>query len=301
MRNVMKIARILLIDEDELFRLGLRCMLEQKGMEIVGDCASAEEALSLRGVLQPNIVIMDTQLQGERPGVSGFEACYRLTRDVPDCDVIILSQSQELINYALEAGVIGYFPKELKEEELIIAIELACKRQSLRAGGDSKTYSINQIEAMIMEKMDKPMASGPEPERLSTGDNGSGLVTDEVKLVVHSLEDASLLEQFICRIGEALQASILETIGSCSDTQIMLRLQRPAPLDNILDRLLSMPEVKEASKETVVKARRFRFFKKIEAMPEKRIAVILNGQNQLSSAAGSGESELGIRSVGIAT
>ena len=224
-----------------------------------------------------------------------------MTRDEPERDVIVLSRSQELINDALEAGVIGYFPKELKEEELITAIELACKRQSLRAGGDSKTYSIKQIEAMIMEKMDKPMASGPEPERLSMGGNGSGLVTDEVKLVVHSLEDVSPLEQFICRIGEALQASILETIGSCSDTQIMLRLQRSAPLANILDRLLSMPEVKEASEETVMRARRFRFFKKFEAMPEKRIAVVLNGQNQPSSAAGSSELESGIRSVGIAT
>jgi len=76
MRDVMRKERILLVDEGQLFRLWVRQMLEsEEATEVIGDCGSAEEAMTQMEALSPNIVIMDTRL----PGINGIEACRQLT------------------------------------------------------------------------------------------------------------------------------------------------------------------------------------------------------------------------------
>ncbi len=65
MRGTMKKVQIFLVDEDEFFRLWVRHMLEQEeGVEGIGDCTCAEEALSQMEALSPNIILMDTWLPG---------------------------------------------------------------------------------------------------------------------------------------------------------------------------------------------------------------------------------------------
>lgn len=101
----MEKARILLVDDNSLFRRGVRHRLEQEeDMEIVGECTSAEEALSQLETLSPNVVIMDTWL----PGMNGIEACRRMTGNGHVCDVIMLGTGQELIAHALIAGATGF-------------------------------------------------------------------------------------------------------------------------------------------------------------------------------------------------
>ena len=160
----MKKGRILLIDGDDLFRLWLRHMLEQEeDIEVVGDCTSAEEALSRVETLSPNIVLMDIWL----PGMNGIEACCELTKNT--CDVIMLTKDQELIHYALKAGASGYYPKEIKYDELIMAIKLACKWQSLKA--ECAAYSARQMEATLtvstVERSRIGAASGTKERRQS--------------------------------------------------------------------------------------------------------------------------------------
>ncbi len=124
-----------------------------------------------------------------------------------------------------------------------------------------------------------------KPKCLLPEDNGSNLVS-EVTLVIPSHGNASRLQRFICRVEETLQANILETVGSWSDIHIMLKLPRPASLFNVLDKLAKMPEVEEVEEKTLRRAGRFSFFKKIEAMPGKRILLTLNGQAQPLTAVG---------------
>lgn len=280
MRKMMDKGRILLVDGDELFRDGVRQMLEQEeDMEIVGDCASAEEALSQMAALSPNIVLMDTWL----PGMNGIDACRRLIGNGFACDVIMLTDGQELISEALNAGVTGYYPKDIKQAELATAIRLACKWQSLNAESDDGVYSIRQIEAMIMEHLaqlsTEQTHAKKEPDWPLPEDNGSASLS-KVTLVI-SPGDASRLRKFICQAEEALQASFLEMVGSWSDTLITLRLRRPLSLANMLDKLTKIPEVEEARQEEVpVRAERFRFFKKNKAKPRKMISVTLRGQTQ---------------------
>ncbi len=276
MRGTIKKAQILLVDEDELFRLRIRHMLEQEeGMEIVGDCISAEEALSHVEALSPNIVLIDTRL----PGMDGIEACRRMTGNGHDCDVIMLSHGQELIDYALKAGASGYYSKEIKQKELATAIRLACKWQSLKAESDGSVYPIRQIETMIMEYLAKVGAEQThdedEPECPLPEDNGPNPVS-EVTLVIPSPGNASQLQRFICRVEETLQASLLETVGSWSDIHITLKLQRLVSLVNVLIKLAMMPEVEEVEEETPVRARHSTFSKTTKATPRKRLSVTLS-------------------------
>ena len=249
MRNTLNKDRILLVDGDELFRHGVRQMLEQEeDMEIVGDCASAEEALAQMAALSPNIVLMDTWL----PGMNGIDACRRLTGNGLACDVIMLATGQELVNEALNAGATGYYPKDIKQAELTTAIRLACKWQSLSAESDDGAYSIRQMEAMIMEHLAQfgreQTPAKKEPEWPLPEDNGPDPLS-KVTLVIPSPGDAPRLRKFIRQAEETLQARFLEMAGSWSDTHITLKLRRPLSLANMLAKLTKIPEVEEAMGE----------------------------------------------------
>ena len=129
-RLTMKKVRILLVGENEFFRRRIRHSLEQEeDMEIVGDCTSAEEALSQVETLFPNVVLIDAWL----PGMDGIEACRRLAGNGHAYDVILLTTGQELMANALTAQAAGFFPKELKQGQLVTAIRLAYKWQSRSA------------------------------------------------------------------------------------------------------------------------------------------------------------------------
>ena len=295
MRKVMKKAEILLVDGDKLFRSRVRHMLEQEeDMEIVGDCDSAEEVQSQVETLFPNIVLMDTHL----PGMDGIEACRWLTGNGCACDVIMLTKHQELIDYGLKAGAVGYYPKEIKQEALATAIRLACQWQSLKAKSGASIYSIRQMEAMIMENLTQFTAEETpdkdEPEWLPPKSSSSSNPVPEVTLVVPSPGDASQLQRFICRVEETLQASLLETVGSWRDTHLTLKLRRHVPLADMLDKLVKMPEVEAVEEKTPVKVRRFGSFKKIEAMPRQRLLVTLRREAQPLTAAGQANQYLGL-------
>ncbi len=286
MSKVMEKARILLVDEDKIFRMKVRHTLErEEGMEIIGDCTSAEEALSQVDILSPNIILMDTLL----PKMDGIEACRHLTGNGHTCDVIMLSADQELVSYALSAGATFYFPKDLRRKELATAVRLICKWQSLKAENDTSVYSIRQIEAMIMENLTQFAAEEQthdeeELEWLPMEGNGSNTVR-EVRLVIPLPHNASQLQRFIYQAEEMLQASTRETAGSWSDTLITFKLRRSAPLVSMLDKLVKMPEVEKVEEKEPVRARRFNFFKKIKPVLRKEISVTLSAQAQLPAVA----------------
>lgn len=116
-----KAITILLVADNEIIRHGLRQMLESvEEMEIVGDCASAVEALPKMAKLHPNIVLLDTKM----PGTNGIEAIRSLKRKEfdYDSDIIIFAESLNYRGEALQAGAAGYLLKNITGEELAQAI-----------------------------------------------------------------------------------------------------------------------------------------------------------------------------------
>jgi DNA-binding NarL/FixJ family response regulator len=111
--------RVLLVDDHDITRYGLRRMLESEGdIEVVGDCANAEEAISKVEVLFPDIVLMDIKM----PGIDGIEATQKLKAKQPACTIIVLTLYEDYVAEAIKAGATGYLLKDCRREELIQAI-----------------------------------------------------------------------------------------------------------------------------------------------------------------------------------
>ncbi len=108
-------------DDHTLFRQGLVSLLaDEPDLEVVGEATSGEEALELAHVLRPDLVLMDVRM----PGMSGVEATRRLLSELPGLKVIILtvSEDDEDLFGAIEAGARGYVLKNADAEELLRAI-----------------------------------------------------------------------------------------------------------------------------------------------------------------------------------
>lgn len=115
------LLRILLVEDDELFRLGLCMRLQQEpGLEIVAEAEDGETAVELVNRHPLDIVLLDVGL----PGIGGIEACRRIKQQRPDLPILVLtSHSQKpLIARLIEAGAQGYCLKGIVAEALILAI-----------------------------------------------------------------------------------------------------------------------------------------------------------------------------------
>ena len=115
----MDSIRILLVDDHQVVREGLRRMLElEADMEVVGEANDAKEALTQLELFFPEVILMDIKM----PGVGGIELTRQLKEKQPSCNIIMLTLYDEYLTEAIEAGAVGYLLKDVKREELVRAI-----------------------------------------------------------------------------------------------------------------------------------------------------------------------------------
>lgn len=128
----MKRLRILLVDDHEVVRLGLKTLLERHpDFEVVAEAGTAAEAVAKALAFQPDVVVMDIRL----PGESGIDACRQITEKLPDAKVIMLTSyaEDEMLFAAIRAGAAGYVLKQIGGDELIRAIETVGRGEALIA------------------------------------------------------------------------------------------------------------------------------------------------------------------------
>jgi len=114
---------VLLVDDHELLRAGLRSRLEREdGIEVVGEADSAERAIVMARALQPDLILLDLLL----PRKSGYDAIPELKQVAPQAKVIVVSSqaAPSSVRRALSAGAAGYLPKRSSDRELLAAIKL---------------------------------------------------------------------------------------------------------------------------------------------------------------------------------
>jgi two-component system response regulator DevR len=122
--------RIILVDDHEVVRLGLKSLLDRHPQfEVVGEASSAREALEQVAALEPDVVILDIRL----PGTSGIEACEQIVDQHPNTKVIMLTSyaEDEMLFSAIRAGASGYVLKQIASEELVKAIEAVGRGEAL--------------------------------------------------------------------------------------------------------------------------------------------------------------------------
>ncbi len=121
--------RVLIADDQRLFREGLRTVLVAQGVDVVGEAADGEEAARLSAELEPDVVLMDLRM----PVLDGVAATRRIAQMPGGPRVVALTtfDDDESVFEALRAGALGYLLKDVQSPRLVEAIELAARGESL--------------------------------------------------------------------------------------------------------------------------------------------------------------------------
>ncbi len=123
-------VRVLVVDDHQLFREGVRALLDSlDGIEVVGEAASGSEALSLAERALPDVVLMDVQM----PDMTGLEATRRLLAAHPSVGVVIVTMfdDDETVFAAMRAGARGYVLKGAGQADLARAIEAVARGEAI--------------------------------------------------------------------------------------------------------------------------------------------------------------------------
>ncbi len=126
--------RILIADDHDVVRDGLRLILESEGdFEVVGEAANGAEAVQLCGELQPQVVLMDLRM----PGMDGLTAIKHIRQQQPDMNIVILTTYNEdaLMIEGLRSGARSYLLKDTKRQVLFDTLRAASKGESLLSPG----------------------------------------------------------------------------------------------------------------------------------------------------------------------
>jgi len=120
---------VLVVDDHDLFRTGLRNLLEEEGVTVIGEAENGENAIRLASDLAPDVVLMDLNM----PGAGGVETTRRLSSLAPLSRVVVLtiSADDDDVMNAVMAGACGYLLKDSSIQDLIAGIKAASEGESL--------------------------------------------------------------------------------------------------------------------------------------------------------------------------
>jgi DNA-binding NarL/FixJ family response regulator len=135
-------VRVVVVDDHDLFRTGLRNLLEEQGVNVVGEAPNGQTALRLVSELAPEVVIMDLNM----PGLTGVETTRQLAGIAPLTRVVVLtiSADDEDVMDAVMAGACGYLLKDSSIQDLIVGI---------RAAADGESLISPQIAAKVLQRL----------------------------------------------------------------------------------------------------------------------------------------------------
>lgn len=194
--------RLLLLDENLLFRKGLSALLSlQRDLEVADDFGNGREALYATGVLEPDVVVMDVRFTGG----TGLDIASQIKRRHAQVRVLFLTsaRNEEHVRDALRLGIDGYILKDASLEELLIAI------RSVSLG---KKYLSPDVSGHLVESFLHPEQANAKSSRLDT------LTSRErgiLQLIAEGRTNRSAAE-FLCvspKTVEKHRASLMQKLG----------------------------------------------------------------------------------------
>ncbi len=209
--------RVLLVDDQALFREGLRTLLGmQPELVVVGEAANGQEALQLAARLDPQVVLMDLRM----PVLDGVTATRRLHEAQPDCRVIVLTtfDDDEYVFEGLRAGAVGYLLKDVPSEKLAEAIRAA-------AGGES--FLQPSVAAKVVAEFARLAEQASAKPAPTLAEPLSERELEVLRLVARGASNKEIAGALFIAEGTVKNhlTSILGKLGARDRTQALLKAQ----------------------------------------------------------------------------
>jgi DNA-binding NarL/FixJ family response regulator len=175
------LLRVMLVDDHDLFRTGLRNLLEEQGVQIVAEASDGSAALSLVRELAPDVVVMDLNM----PGMNGIEATREIARLAPLTRVVVLTisdQDEDVID-AIVAGACGYLLKDSSIQDLM---------QGIRAASVGEALISPHIAAKVLQRV---RAHGVPSDNAVAGPELSDRETEVLRLIANGKDNAEIAQE----------------------------------------------------------------------------------------------------------
>ncbi len=221
--------RLLLIDDNLLFRKGLCALLSQQSdMEIADDLRSGKEAVQASAIMEPDVILMDIRLTGS----SGLEIAAQIKRRQPQVKVVILtsSRTEEYVRAALRLGIDGYVLKDASLEELLIAI---------RSVARGKKYLSPDVSGSVVE-------SFLHPEQVKDKSSQLDMLTNRERGILQLIAEGRTnrgAAEFLCvspKTVEKHRASLMQKLGLRNAAEMTLAamemglIERPSSFSRLM-------------------------------------------------------------------
>lgn len=201
------IKRIIIVDDHEVVRLGLKTLLERSSrFEVVAEAKNAKEAVEQVHVHKPEIVLMDIRL----PGASGISACQEIKEKYPEIEVIMLTSyaEDEMLFSAIKAGASGYVLKQIDSEGLVKSIEAVARgeaaldpavtqrvfqevRRAVKEEESASFADLSQQEKLVLQLVSEGRTNREIAEKLYLGE---GTVRNYVSSILAKLNVSNRAE-----------------------------------------------------------------------------------------------------------
>jgi DNA-binding NarL/FixJ family response regulator len=170
--------RVMLVDDHDLFRTGLRNLLEEQGVQIVAEASEGATAVELVRELAPDVVVMDLNM----PGMNGIEATREIARVTPLTRVVVLTisdQDDDVID-AIVAGACGYLLKDSSIQDLM---------QGIRAASIGEALISPHIAVKVLQRV---RAFGVASDDTAPGPELSDRETEVLRLIANGKDNAEI-------------------------------------------------------------------------------------------------------------
>jgi DNA-binding NarL/FixJ family response regulator len=205
-------VRLLLADDHEIVRKGLRALLEaEPGWQVAAEAADGRDAVEKAQQIKPDIAILDISM----PSLNGLEATRQIVKDISQTKVLVLTvhDSDPLIQRVLEAGARGYLLKSDAARDLVAALD-ALRR--------NKTFFTPKVAQLVLEGyLDK------NPKDSSSPEGGSFRLTDRQREIVQLLAEGKSSKEVASALGlsvktaETHRANIMRRLDCHSVTALV--------------------------------------------------------------------------------
>jgi|SRR5690242_10308000 two-component system, NarL family, response regulator DevR len=207
--------RVVIVDDHPMVREGLRRMLDDAGIDVVGEAGTAVDALRVVRQLTPDVVLLDVELSDG----DGLTALPELRRAAPQASVLIVTMHSEraLLQRAIEAGAAGYVLKGVGRRELLSAV------RAVRAGG-------SVVDPTLLRELADTSARDAAP---LAGETLSSVELDVLRAIADGLTNRQIAERMRWSVATAKKyvQRVLEKMAATDRTQAAVTALRARLLD----------------------------------------------------------------------